>query len=140
MKALVAYEGRPEAFLATQDDLRRDGFERKRPLFQAIMAEMDEVPVGTAVYMLDYNTMAGRPVIFVEDLFIAEEWRGMGAGQRLMAEVARIGLAEGCTSLHLGVVPGNPALGFYVSLGLSINPTTAMYLELDGLRALAESV
>ena len=69
IRALAVYEREPDAVLATEEDLLRDGF-GPRPFFECLIAEEDGKPVGFALYFFNYSTWVGRPGIYIEDLFV----------------------------------------------------------------------
>jgi GNAT superfamily N-acetyltransferase len=94
----------------------RDGF-GERPRFECLLAEVDGAPAGLALYFEDYSTFEGRPGIFVEDLYVAEAARGLGAGRQLLAHLAQITVERDYRRLDLMVLHWNPARGFYDRLG-----------------------
>ena len=49
IRALADYERAPEAAIATEADLERDGF-GLRPFYECLIAEHDEHPAGFALY------------------------------------------------------------------------------------------
>jgi GNAT superfamily N-acetyltransferase len=117
IRDLATYEREPDAVLATEADLLRDGFgETKR--FHCIIAETDTKPAGFALYFYSYSTWEGRPGIYVEDLYVSPEHRGKGIGKALLTRVAAIAVAEGCPRLEWSVLDWNqPSIDFYHSLG-----------------------
>jgi len=118
VRALAAYEKEPpETVCATEADIIRDGF-GENPRFEALIAEMDGVPAGFALFFPNYSTWEGRPGLYVEDIFVEEQARRHGIGRRLMAAVARIARERGFARLDLAVLDWNPARGFYRRLGL----------------------
>ncbi|KAL2070812.1 hypothetical protein VTL71DRAFT_13838 [Oculimacula yallundae] len=46
-------------------------------------------PAGLAIYFYNYSTWKARPGIWLEDLFVREQFRGKGYGQALIKELAR---------------------------------------------------
>jgi GNAT superfamily N-acetyltransferase len=117
IRDLATYEREPDAVLATEADLLRDGFgETKR--FHCIIAEADTQAAGFALYFYSYSTWEGRPGIYVEDLYVCPEHRGKGIGKALLTRVAAIAVAEGCPRLEWSVLDWNqPSIDFYHSLG-----------------------
>src|SRR3981189_3247839 len=121
IRDLAAYEREPDAVQATEADLLRDGFgETKR--FDCIIAELNQssasTPAGFALYFHNYSTWRGHAGIYLEDLYVSPEHRGKGIGKALLARVAAIAAAEGCTRLQWDVLEWNtPAIGFYEQMG-----------------------
>lgn len=118
VRALAAYEKEsPETVRITEADVIRDGF-GETPRFEALIAEMDGVAVGFALFFANYSTWEGLPGLYVEDLFVEERARRHDIGRRLMAAVARIARERGFGRIDLAVLNWNPARGFYRRLGL----------------------
>ncbi|NYZ15730.1 GNAT family N-acetyltransferase [Azospirillum sp. RWY-5-1] len=116
IRELAVFENEPDAVKATEADLRRDGW-GERPVFEAMIAELDGAPVGFALTFRNYSTWEGRHGIFVEDLYVRPEARRHGVGRRLLAAVARRAVEQGCRRMDLNVLDWNPARGFYAALG-----------------------
>ena len=138
---LALYEKEPAATVeVTEDELRRDGF-GARPVFRCLLAEVDSVAIGFALFFYNYSTWQGR-CIYLEDLYVEESARGTGTGTLLLKTVAAIAYAEGCKRMSwqaldwfvCGVLVGReryaidatrhscehrntPALDFYKALG-----------------------
>lgn len=71
-----------------------------------------------ALWFLNTSTWTGRHGIYLEDLYVRPQHRGLGLGRRLMSELARICLDRGYARLEWWVLDWNePALDFYDSLG-----------------------
>lgn len=135
---LAVFERVPDAVQGTPDTLRRDGF-GDRPKFEAIVAELEGVAVGFALWTSNYSTWEGRPGIFLEDIFVREAARGTGVGRMLMRELARIAQARGLGRIDLNVLTWNPARKFYEALGLVHIDDWAPYrVRGEALRRLAE--
>jgi GNAT superfamily N-acetyltransferase len=115
--ALAVYERAPDAVKATEADLQRDGF-GPRPFWECLMAEHDGKPAGFALYFFNYSTWVGRPGIYLEDLFVMPELRGLGIGKALLKRVAGVALENGCERLQWAVLDWNtPAIDFYAAHG-----------------------
>jgi GNAT superfamily N-acetyltransferase len=113
IRALAVYERAPEAVIATEADLLRDGF-GPNPFYFCLIAEQDGQPAGFALYFFDYSTWLGRPGIYLEDLFVHPEFRGLGIGKALLKQVAAIAVEKGCSRLKWSVLDWNtPAIDFY---------------------------
>jgi GNAT superfamily N-acetyltransferase len=117
IRALAAYEREPEAVTATEADLLRDGF-GPNPFFSCLIAEHDGLPVGFALYFFSYSTWLGRPGLYLEDIFVEPEMRGLGIGKALLERVAAIALEKRCPRLQWEVLDWNtPAIEFYQAMG-----------------------
>ena len=117
IRALAAFEREPDAVTATEADLLRDGF-GPQPYYHCLIAEQDGKPAGFAFYFFNYSTWTGRPGLYLEDLFVHPEFRGLGIGKALLARVAAIAQEKGCPRLQWEVLDWNtPAVDFYAALG-----------------------
>jgi GNAT superfamily N-acetyltransferase len=103
--------------VATEVDLKAALF-GERPYAEVIFACLDGAPVGFALYFHNFSTFLGKPGIYLEDLFVRPEARGLGIGRRLLGWLARTTLERGCARLDWAVLDWNePSIGFYRSLG-----------------------
>jgi len=117
VRALATYEREPDAVIATEADLLRDGF-GPNPFYFCLIAEKDNQPAGFAFYFFNYSTWVGRPGIYLEDIFVHPEFRGLGIGKALLQHVAVIALEKGCKRLQWAVLDWNtPAIDFYRAMG-----------------------
>jgi GNAT superfamily N-acetyltransferase len=117
IRALAAYERAPDAVTATEAGLMRDGF-GPNPFYSCLMAEHDGKPAGFALYFFNYSTWMGRPGIYLEDLFVEPEFRGLGIGKALLKRVAAAAVEKGCLRLQWEVLDWNtPAIDFYRAMG-----------------------
>ena len=82
------------------------------------IAEQAGEPVGFALWFYNYSTFVGRSGIYLEDLYVRPEARGVGAGLALLSALAKRCVEEDLGRLEWSVLDWNePALGFYRSLG-----------------------
>jgi GNAT superfamily N-acetyltransferase len=138
IRELAEYEREPDAVLATEADLLRDGW-GPEPRFRCMIAEDAREAAGFALYFTSYSTWRGHHGIRLEDLYVTPAHRGKGIGKALLAHVARIAVAEGCPRLEWDVLNWNaPAIGFYQSLGAKpLSEWTIMRLSDQALKTLA---
>lgn len=114
---LALYEKEPaETVEVSLDELRRDGF-GAQPVFRCLLAEVDNVAIGFALFHYCYSTWQGK-CMYLEDLYVEEAARGTGTGTLLLKTVAAIAHAEGCKRMSWQALDWNtPALNFYEALG-----------------------
>lgn len=117
IRALALYERDPDAVIATEEGLLRDGF-GPQPIYYCLIAEHDGQPAGFALYFFNYSTWLGRPGIYLEDLFVSPEFRSLGIGKALLQQVAAVALEKGCLRLQWEVLDWNtPSIDFYKAMG-----------------------
>ena len=138
IRGLAVYERAPDAVVATEADLLRDGF-GPNPYFQCLIAEHEGRTAGFAFYFFDYSTWLGRPGIYLEDLFVYPEFRGQGIGKALLKRVAAVAVEKGCGRLKWQVLDWNtPAIDFYAAMGAEFMDTWRnVRLEGEALTRLA---
>jgi GNAT superfamily N-acetyltransferase len=138
IRELALYEREPDAVVATEDDLLRDGW-GPTPRFRAMIAEADAEGVGFALYFTTYSTWRGHHGIRLEDLYVTPSMRGKGIGKALLAHLARIAVDEGCPRLEWDVLEWNaPAIAVYERVGAHIlNEWRIMRLSGEALQTLA---
>ena len=138
IRALALYEREPHAVTATEADLLRDGF-GDNPYYFCLISEHEGAPAGFALYFFDYSTWLGRPGLYLEDLFVHPEFRGLGIGKALLQRVAAIALEKGCPRLKWEVLDWNtPAIDFYAAMGAEFLDTWRnVRVSGDALRKLA---
>ncbi|MRK23772.1 N-acetyltransferase family protein [Pseudomonas sp. JG-B] len=137
---LAVYERAGNEVIANVEDIRRTLFADNAPS-RALMCLKDGQPIGYAVYFYSYSTWLGRNGIYLEDLYITPDQRGIGAGRRLLREIAREARANDCGRLEWSVLDWNqPAIDFYHSIGARPQNEWVRYrLDGDALREFAES-
>jgi GNAT superfamily N-acetyltransferase len=115
--ALAAYEKLEHEAKATEADILRDLFGDAPKVFCEI-AEWQGKPVGFALWFYTYSTFQGRHGIWLEDLFVVPEARGVGAGKALLQHLAQRCVAEKLGRYEWWVLDWNePSIQFYTSQG-----------------------
>ena len=138
IRELALYEREPDAVLATEADLLRDGF-GPTPRFTCVIAELEDKPVVFALCFTSYSTWRGHHGIRLEDLYVSPAHRGQGIGKALLAHLARIAVDQGCPRLEWDVLAWNtPAIAVYEKIGAHIlTEWRIMRLTGDPLQTLA---
>src|SRR5215467_12458272 len=120
IRGLAEYEREPNAVVATEAALIRDGFS-ENPKYRCVIAEWNSQPAGFAFFFYNYSTWKGQPGIYLEDLFVLPQMRGKGIGKALLQHLAQIALRENCYGVVWQVLEWNePAIKFYEALGATM--------------------
>jgi GNAT superfamily N-acetyltransferase len=114
---LADYEklARPDA--AARERLVADAFANP-PRFHTLVAEVDRTVVGYAIYFFTYSTFLASSSLYLEDIFVLPERRGLGAGMALFRACAAEAVRQGCGRMEWQVLSWNePSIRFYERLG-----------------------
>ncbi|WP_407310972.1 GNAT family N-acetyltransferase [Pseudomonas sp. nanlin1] len=137
---LAVYEKAEHEVLANIADIERTLLDPNSPA-KALICLNNDQPVGFALYFLSYSTWLGRPGLYLEDLYVAPQQRGLGAGKKLLQHLARIAVENDCGRFEWSVLDWNePAIRFYEAIGAKAQPEWVRYrLAGDDLRQFAET-
>ena len=110
------------------------------PRFYTLLAEVDGVPIGYAIYFFTYSTFQARPMLYLEDIFVLPDRRGLGAGLALFRACARAAVDSGCDRMNWQVLTWNvPSIKFYERLGArQLDDWCSFRLSGEQLTAVAE--
>lgn len=139
VRELAAYEKLSEAVKGDAQLLATTLFDDGNA--EALIAEVDEEPVGYAIFFTTYSSFECRPGLWIEDLFVRPERRRGGAGSALLSHIARIARDRDCARIEWSALDWNePALRFYDQAGATLMKQWRI-LRLDGeaLTALGSS-
>ena len=80
--------------------------------------EPDGTIVGFALFFHNFSTFVGRKGLYLEDLFVLPEKRGLGYGKALLKYLARLAVERHCGRMEWICLDWNkPALKVYRSIG-----------------------
>lgn len=114
---LAIYEKAEHEVKATQCDIQNSLFGSDLNT-KAVICNINNKPVGFAVYFFNYSTWLGKHGLYLEDLYVSSEYRGSGAGKAMLKHLAKIALAKKCGRFEWNVLDWNePAIKFYQSIG-----------------------
>jgi len=119
VQELAIYEKAEQEVITTVDQYVQnfeDGW------FDTLIAIVDEVPVGMALFHHAYSTWKG-PMIYLEDLIVTESMRGKGIGLILLERLYEISIERNAKLLKWQVLDWNePAINFYKNQGVELDP------------------
>jgi GNAT superfamily N-acetyltransferase len=95
----------------------RDGFGRHRAFF-GFIAEVGGEAAGYSLYYDGYDTDKGCRIVFLADLYVRPEYRGIGLGRLLIEAVKIIAGKRGAKKMFWTVyAPNRAARQFYRHIG-----------------------
>ena len=109
------------------------------PAAAALIATMDGIRIGYAIYFHTFSSFVGRPGIFLEDIYVRPQYRRRGVGSALLKAVGAIGLKRDCGRFEWVALRWNEsALKFYENLGARVlNEWVMLRMDSTGIRNLA---
>lgn len=109
---LALYEKAPEEVTVTLSEFEEAGF-GQQPVWKAFVAEAEDTIHGFGLYYVRYSTWKGCRM-YLEDLLVTEEMRGMGIGKLLFDTLIQEAVSKGYNGMTWQVLDWNePAINFY---------------------------
>lgn len=94
-----------------------DDFELSSPAIAKITGN----PAGIATFYDIYSTFIAKPGIWLDDLFVYEDYRKYGVGKALMSKLCSIARDRGCGRIDwIAARDNDNGRGFYHSIGAKI--------------------
>ena len=116
IRELAAYENMLDEVVASETLLEEWIFKQKKA--EVLFAVLDEEEIGFALFFHNFSTFLGRAGLYLEDLYIKPEHRGLGHGKELLRHLARLALERGCGRLEWWCLDWNkPSIRFYLAAG-----------------------
>jgi GNAT superfamily N-acetyltransferase len=156
IQELAEYEKAPTEVIATVEDLEATLFCDNPAVFCHLIEEVSGdggerggergggrshagQVVGVAIWFLNYSTWHGKHGIYLEDLFVREQYRGRGYGLAMLKFLAALCIERGYTRFQWWVLDWNtPAIEFYKSQGaVPMSEWTVFRVAGEPLRHLA---
>lgn len=101
--------------------LEKDQLIKDRDLFKCRVAIVDDIIVGFTTYFTAYYTWVGK-AIYLDDLFVTEEYRGRNIGDKLLDDVIEVARQNHCVRVVWQVSEWNKkAQKFYLNKGAKID-------------------
>lgn len=118
---LAVYEKAGNEVKTTPEELLRDGF-GKNPVFECLVAELENEIIGFALYFTGYSTWKGK-TLYLEDFLVTESQRGQGVGKLLFDAVIAEAKRRKVRRMDWQVLDWNePAINFYKKYGAALDP------------------
>lgn len=116
IKGIARYEKMEDEVEATTELLEQQLFDQKRA--EVIFAVEDGKEIGFALFFHNFSTFVGKCGLYLEDLYVYPEYRGLGYGKALFLELVKIARERGCGRMEWVCLNWNqPSIDFYRSMG-----------------------
>ena len=97
--------------------LRSDGLSDK-PKYDAIVGKVGDKYVSYVIFFFTYSSFHAMPTLFLEDIFVLEEFRKQGIGKRMFDFLKETAKREECGRIEFTVLKWNKlAQEFYEKNG-----------------------
>jgi len=138
IRELADFENLSHEVQSTAGDLHEALF-GPNPVAEALVAEIDGHTAAFALFFTTYSTFAGKPGLYLEDLYVRPEHRGRGLGTKLIRSGAEIALQRGYARYEWIVLDWNArAVTFYRKCGAEMHAAwRRMRVSGDALQKLA---
>ena len=118
IQLLAKYEKLEHEVTATVSELEATLFDAPEADAKVYLGFEDKEPVGFALFFFNYSTFLGKKGIYLEDLYVKEEYRGRGYGKYMLQFLAKLAVENNYGRLEWSVLDWNqPAIDFYENAG-----------------------
>lgn len=117
LRSLAEYQRLTEEFKITPERLCEIIFDEKS--VSSLVAECDGNVIGTALYYTTgISTFSGNKILFLEDIYIMEEYRKNGVGREFFSTLRNIAKENDCCKIEWKCQSWNLNAGnFYKGIG-----------------------
>lgn len=139
IKELADYEKLLSEVVATEEILRESLFNRK--MAEVIIGELNEKPIGFALFFHNFSTFLGKPGIYLEDLYVKPAFRGRDFGKQMLGYLATLCEERDCGRLEWWCLDWNrSSIEFYEKLGAeSMDEWTTFRVTGENLKKLSKN-
>ncbi len=122
MKELAIFEKYIDTFAITPEIVIESGFKKNPPDFYCLVAENNQKIAGILVYYYLPFTAQNKPTIFIKELYVDTNYRGLKIGKKLMLALKGEAVINNCGQIKWTVAPWNEGgIRFYNKLGAKEN-------------------
>lgn len=138
IKELADYEQLLSEVTATEEILNKTLFIDRRA--EVVIGEYQGEPVSFALFFHNFSTFLGKPGLYLEDLFVRPQCRGLGIGKAMLSFLAKLAVERDCGRLEWVCLDWNESsIAFYKQLGaMSMDDWTIYRLQGESLDKMAE--
>lgn len=114
---LAEFEKLLDQVVADEETLKNSLlFDPKGP--EVLLAEENGKAVGFVLFFHNFSTFLGRKGIYIEDLYVRQEYRGKGYGEAILKEICQIAKQRNCGRVEWWALDWNErAINFYKKMG-----------------------
>jgi GNAT superfamily N-acetyltransferase len=111
--------------------LEKDGLS-EHPKYQAYLGKLDDKYVTYVIFFFNYSSFAAKPLMYIEDIFVLEEYRRQGIGSTMFKFCVKHAQDHDCGRIEWCVLNWNePGIKFYEKMGAQKLDWTFFRLDQD---------
>lgn len=100
-----------------QKRLRRDCLSEE-PKYRAFIGKIGDRAVSYIIYFFTYSSFLALPTLYLEDIFVMQDYRRNGVGEKMFKYIKQVAKREGCGRIEFTVLTWNKsAQEFYMKNG-----------------------
>lgn len=117
MREFAEYEDLLEFLEITEEKLYNAIF-GENGFVECLIATSENRPIAYALFYLNFSSFRGQTGVYLEDIYIREDFRKYGIGEMMLKQIARTGRENGAERMDFQVLDWNtPAINFYKKHG-----------------------
>lgn len=117
IQELAEYEKLLSEVVADASILEKSLFDDPRGP-EVLLAKEGESIVGFVLFFHNFSTFLGKKGIYIEDLYVKEDYRGKGYGKEILKKVCSLARERDCGRVEWWVLDWNKkAIDFYKKIG-----------------------
>ncbi|UCH90253.1 MAG: GNAT family N-acetyltransferase [Thermoplasmata archaeon] len=110
---LAEYEKLEPPEESAVERLKADGLSAE-PRYEAYVGKLGGKSIGYIIYFFNYSSFLALPTLYLEDIFVLQEYRRRGFGTRMFQFTVEQARERGCGRIEFCVLTWNePAIKFY---------------------------
>lgn len=133
---MARYEKLENEVDTSEEALHRAIFLEKQA--EVILCEAEGKTVGFALFFHNFSTFKGQHGLYLEDIYVDQEYRGRGYGKAMFLKLVAIAMERRCRRMEWTALNWNrPAIAFYESMGaVRMSEWSTFRLDEEHLRIL----
>ena len=133
---MARYEKLENEVDTSEEALHRAIFLEKQA--EVILCEAEGKTVGFALFLHNFSTFKGQHGLYLEDIYVDQEYRGRGYGEAMFLRLVAIAMERRCRRMEWTALNWNrPAIAFYESMGaVRMSEWSTFRLDEEHLRIL----
>ena len=133
---MARYEKLENEVDTSEEALHRAIFLEKQA--EVILCEAEGKTVGFALFFHNFSTFKGQHGLYLEDIYVDQEYRGRGYGKAMFLRLVAIAMERRCRRMEWTALNWNrPTIAFYESMGaVRMSEWSTFRLDEEHLRIL----